>query len=296
MLALKSFALYLIASAASVTALPAALHPFLKPPGASRGPCPGLNILANHGFLPRDGKGLTLPILQQALSDAYNFSPDFTATVFAIQSNPVTGIAVPFALEDLKKHVPFVVEHDASISRNDFATSRSGDNYSYNRTLFANSLQYVRDLGFTELNSTAMAHIRHLRETQSEMYNPQFSYGRLSVNPDGSLVVDPSMPEFFALGEAAFILDLFGSNNGLADSDTSMAQIAWMFTTESFPSGYKPPAVQATLTTALARAAEIKGQLASLPPIPKDVAAKYWNTDFSKKLALQLGGSLLDMS
>ncbi|KZV85624.1 hypothetical protein EXIGLDRAFT_775354 [Exidia glandulosa HHB12029] len=33
-----------------------AAHPFMKPTkGQMRGPCPGMNTLANHGYLPRSG-------------------------------------------------------------------------------------------------------------------------------------------------------------------------------------------------------------------------------------------------
>jgi hypothetical protein len=294
MVQITSIAICVLAAASVASAAPAARHPFFRPAGASRGPCPALNILANHGLLPRDGRNITLEKLQSGLLEGFNFTPETTAIVFSIQNNPVTGLnKESFALEEIKKHTPFVVEHDASISRNDFDTSKVNDNFSFNRTLFANTMQYVMDLGFKELNSTAMAHVRHLRETQSQIYNPKFAYGRLDVNPDGSLVVDPSKQEFFAMGEAAFILDMFGSNNGLPDSDTSMAQIAWMFATESFPIGYKKPSIEVTLPTVLARAAEIKGTLLSLPPIPKDVAAKYWNKDFSKSVVLSLADALL---
>ena len=33
-------------------------------PGDSRSPCPALNCLANHGYLPRDGKNITPEVLQ----------------------------------------------------------------------------------------------------------------------------------------------------------------------------------------------------------------------------------------
>jgi hypothetical protein len=42
-------------------------HSFIPPDfenGAQRGPCPGLNALANHGYIPRDGiVGASLPDL-----------------------------------------------------------------------------------------------------------------------------------------------------------------------------------------------------------------------------------------
>ena len=35
-----------------------------------RAPCPGLNALANQGYLPRDGKNITHPRLEAALMEA----------------------------------------------------------------------------------------------------------------------------------------------------------------------------------------------------------------------------------
>ncbi|KAF7362906.1 Cloroperoxidase [Mycena venus] len=31
-----------------------------------RAPCPGLNTLANHGYLPRDGRNITVPMIVQS--------------------------------------------------------------------------------------------------------------------------------------------------------------------------------------------------------------------------------------
>ncbi len=36
-------------------------------PNDSRSPCPALNALANHGYLPRDGKDITPEVLQRAV-------------------------------------------------------------------------------------------------------------------------------------------------------------------------------------------------------------------------------------
>jgi hypothetical protein len=36
-------------------------------PNDSRSPCPALNALANHGYLPRDGKDISPDVLQRAL-------------------------------------------------------------------------------------------------------------------------------------------------------------------------------------------------------------------------------------
>jgi hypothetical protein len=64
---------------ASITTSVSAFPQFIPPsqiPGAVRSPCPGLNSLANHGFLPRDGKNISLPVLFAACQGA----PPFTRT------------------------------------------------------------------------------------------------------------------------------------------------------------------------------------------------------------------------
>lgn len=59
-------------------------------PFVVRGPCPMMNTLANHAFLPHNGSGITLPVLTAALGDALNFDAALAATMFqaAIIANP----------------------------------------------------------------------------------------------------------------------------------------------------------------------------------------------------------------
>ncbi|KAF9265085.1 Cloroperoxidase [Marasmius fiardii PR-910] len=51
-------------------------HPFIpsQTPNDSRSPCPALNALANHGYLPRSGKDIELRALLVALMTVYNVS------------------------------------------------------------------------------------------------------------------------------------------------------------------------------------------------------------------------------
>lgn len=54
-------------------------------PTDSRGPCPGLNLLANYGYLPRNGH-ITYAQALEACSRGFNMSPDLTTilSVFSI--------------------------------------------------------------------------------------------------------------------------------------------------------------------------------------------------------------------
>jgi hypothetical protein len=60
--------------------------PFQAPgPGDSRGPCPGLNLLANHGYLPRNGY-VNFGQVLEATSRGFNMGTDLAAvlTTFAV--------------------------------------------------------------------------------------------------------------------------------------------------------------------------------------------------------------------
>lgn len=118
--------------------------PAWTPPGPNdlRSPCPGLNSLANHGFLPHDGKGLTIPILIKGLQDGINVGPDFSTAIGAagLLSVPNNPLATSFTLKDIRKH-NFPIEHDASLSRADFNLN-NGDNWMFNQSIFDTVLKY----------------------------------------------------------------------------------------------------------------------------------------------------------
>lgn len=64
--------------AASPIASPAALKPYVKPKSTdSRSPCPMLNTLANHGYLPHDGRNITAQDIGNAIFEATNWHADF---------------------------------------------------------------------------------------------------------------------------------------------------------------------------------------------------------------------------
>lgn len=84
-----------------------------------RSPCPGLNALANHNFIHRSGRNMTIPHLLKGLAAGMNMGADFTTVVggagLLASADPASGA---FDLNDLNQH-NFPVEHDASASRQD---------------------------------------------------------------------------------------------------------------------------------------------------------------------------------
>lgn len=139
---LPLFSLLTLASSQSFT--------IWTPPGPDdlRSPCPGLNSLANHGFIPHDGKGLTIPILIKGLKDGLNVGADFSTVIggAGLLSVPSSPLATSFTLKDIRKH-NFPIEHDASLSRADFNLD-NGDNWMFNQSIFDTVLAYYD--GMTE--------------------------------------------------------------------------------------------------------------------------------------------------
>lgn len=73
-----------------------------------------LNTLANHGFLPHNGKDITEDQTVNALWTALNVNQSLGQFLFsaAITTNP-TPNATTFSLDDLDRHN--ILEHDASL-------------------------------------------------------------------------------------------------------------------------------------------------------------------------------------
>ena len=73
-----------------------------------------LNTLANHGFLPHNGKNITEEITVNALHDALNINKTLGKFLFdfAVGTNPVKNSTF-YDLDHLSRHN--VLEHDASL-------------------------------------------------------------------------------------------------------------------------------------------------------------------------------------
>jgi hypothetical protein len=74
-----------------------------------------LNTLANHGFLPHDGKRITQNETVSALNSALNFSPELGVFLheFASSTNPEPN-ATWWNIAHLSNHSH--LEHDASLT------------------------------------------------------------------------------------------------------------------------------------------------------------------------------------
>ncbi|KAJ4325971.1 hypothetical protein N0V94_000336 [Neodidymelliopsis sp. IMI 364377] len=143
------------------------------PPSSTdlRSPCPGLNSLANHGIIPRDGRNLTVPLLVERLGAALLLSPETAMTVsldgMRTSSDPASK---SFTLDDLNKHN--IIEHDGSLSRQDH---NLGGTRQFDPEVFKETLGYFD--GKEEVGIEDLARVRWGRIQTSKNLNEEFVYG-----------------------------------------------------------------------------------------------------------------------
>ncbi|KAH6905561.1 Chloroperoxidase [Coprinopsis sp. MPI-PUGE-AT-0042] len=137
-----------------------AAHPYIAPgPGDQRGPCPGLNVLANHGYLPRTGVATPAQIIE-AVQEGFNMH--YTAArVAAYGAHLLNGNQVSDLLSIGGKthltgpspappahaggnNVHNTCEGDVSLSR---ADAYFGDGHSFNQTIFDKFIEYSEMYG-----------------------------------------------------------------------------------------------------------------------------------------------------
>ncbi|KXH60531.1 hypothetical protein CNYM01_00008 [Colletotrichum nymphaeae SA-01] len=143
-------------------------------PGDLRAPCPTLNTLANHGFLPHDGRNITLDVVIKGLKDAMNIGEDLATAAFtpALKHN--------------------VIEHDGSLSRRDMYFDPSNR---FDKATFDSFVAYFGDA--TTINTSDMANARARHALAMSRINPTFT------------LPESSAPLF--LGEASLMLAVWGS-------------------------------------------------------------------------------------
>ncbi|KAJ3515015.1 heme-thiolate peroxidase [Coprinellus aureogranulatus] len=212
-------------------------------PGDIRGPCPGLNTLASHGYLPRDGVATPAQIIQ-AVQEGFNMD-SITArfTTYAahlVDGNLVTDLlsiggktsktgedtGPPAIIGGLNTHAVF--EGDASMTRGD---DFFGDNHSFNQTLFDQFVEYSNTYGGGTYNLTVAGHLRQRRVEQSIATNPQFDF---------------TAPRFFtAYAESTFPYTFFvdGRITDRLTAGLDMTNATLFFRDSKFPDDfYRPPA------------------------------------------------------
>ncbi|KAK1832933.1 Chloroperoxidase [Podospora conica] len=193
-----------------------------KPPGAYdvRGPCPMLNSLTNHGFLPHHGKDLTRTAVSNALFDALHVNHTLGSFLFdfGLLTSPSPN-ATTWSLNDLGAHN--VLEHDASLSRSD---AYFGSPLTFNQSVFDETKGYWGPGEVVDVRMAADARAGRIGE--SRRVNPEFELSELGSE--------------FAFGESvAYVLFLGDAERGVANR----TWVEWFFEHEELPRhfGWKRP-------------------------------------------------------
>ncbi|KAL4860299.1 Chloroperoxidase [Aspergillus spectabilis] len=134
--------------------------------------------MANHGFLPRSGRDISLADFQKAILAAYNYHPETLDQAFqqAIDFKlSTTGNASTFHLSDLNLHD--AIEHDGSLSRSDF---NLGDNHSFDPEVFAG---VAANLGLYDAGVDCEADLYVVVETAAKARALRFQEAK-RLNPD----------------------------------------------------------------------------------------------------------------
>ncbi|KAK7969976.1 hypothetical protein PG996_001585 [Apiospora saccharicola] len=242
---------FLLAVSAAMVATPARAHSSANewsPPGPGdvRGPCPGLNTLANHGFLPRDGLDIDADTLSSALMKSLNAEPLLADLFFAgaITTNPAPN-ATTFSLSDLTHHN--ILEHDGSLSRQDAHYGRPD---LLDPTVFAKTLSHFPD---PVVNLTQAAWARRARIEMSNRTNPEFALSAIANRN--------------SLLETAIYLIVFGDRDA---ASVPKETLVYFFENERFPPGWERAEKAITLDELQQMAGRVANATTSESVSPQD--------------------------
>ncbi|SPC65793.1 uncharacterized protein UHOD_04870 [Ustilago sp. UG-2017b] len=225
-------------------------HPWQPPPpGAKRGPCPGLNTIANHGYLPRDG--IVNPIeLLVGTFQGLSLSPDLAAILAGISFVGLgdllqmkLSIGDRYGLGSGLSHHG-ILEGDGSVTRQDHYWGNSWDADPDLVNMFINE---TNTYGNGNVDVWSLAHSRYRAWNHGRKNNPEFDF-----NPWRMLV---------AYAESGFVHEAL--RGSYLKFDESMIR-SW-FLQERFPKGWSKRLVPISTPEILAWAAIV---LAAKPTVP----------------------------
>lgn len=194
--------------------------------GDFRGPCPGLNTAANHGYLPHNGIA-TFAQFVQAQMDLYGVGLDLAVLLCTVaipldgdiittkmsiggdatsQTAALGAAQAPYAKEGgLIVHNTF--EADTSLTRDDVYLA-NGNNYDFNGTLFKMMTDTCQQTSGGLYDRKCMSLYRKQRYDQSRATNPNFYFGIKSL---------------LLFGASSFLYELMPTAGGQPDFATISA-------------------------------------------------------------------------
>lgn len=149
-------------------------------PNDSRGPCPGLNLLANYGYLPRNGL-VNFGQVLTAVSRGFNMAADVAAvlSVFAVITDGDIATeswylgAGPGSVGGLNRHS--TVEADISPNREDFYNG-CGDNHHLSSRMFKQNVAFAKASASKQFDIGVMGSQYAAQASFSKANNPYIYY------------------------------------------------------------------------------------------------------------------------
>ncbi|KAF2749999.1 hypothetical protein M011DRAFT_492975 [Sporormia fimetaria CBS 119925] len=224
-------------------------------PGDSRGPCPGLNLLANHGYLPRNGK-VTFGQVVQATARGFNMGADL-ATVLATFAVLTDGDIVnesfylgspPGKVGGLNRHS--TVETDVSVHREDYYNG-CGDNHHLSSRLWKQNVAIVARSQSKLFDMENMAQQYAANARFSQINNPYLYYFPFPMIV--SLGAFAFYPNFFSNGTyGAGGVPNYESVSSIVGAEYDDRTREFKYVPERFPPNWYRRAVPYTAANALA--------------------------------------------
>ncbi|BEI84632.1 hypothetical protein CcaverHIS002_0500330 [Cutaneotrichosporon cavernicola] len=225
-------------------------HPWIAPgPGDLRGPCPGLNTAANHGYLPRNGVVNPVQLFVGAFH-ALALSPDLCAVLAAISflfKGDMTTLTLSIGTRNglgdgLAGHG--VLEGDASVTRQD---ANLGNQWVVDKGRFDLFIKEMDQYGGGDVTPYSLAQSRYRAWQYSRKNNARFDF-----NPWRMVV---------AYGESGFVMQNLRGDNIHFTKDMAYH---W-FMLERFPPGWCKRKIPMTVPEILAWAVLIEALKPTLP-------------------------------
>ncbi|KAF4587179.1 hypothetical protein GQ602_003872 [Ophiocordyceps camponoti-floridani] len=140
--------------------------------GDSRSSCPGLNALANHGFIPHNGKDLTMTTLIVGCYEGLGISPETSALITA---DGMSEAGIPFDtvfnLERVHSQ-QWGIEHDVSFGRND---SGHGDLTLLDKASWDLTLKVLDGCGYGDVPCWGKAKVARIEQEKTRFPGSDYS-------------------------------------------------------------------------------------------------------------------------
>jgi len=205
-----------------------------------RAPCPALNTLANHGYIPRDGRNLNFIQLVRVQCEVFNMSIPLAASL-AFEAVFLCGNGLTVDLRQLRKHN--AIEHDASLSRDD--VDLTGNSWSVDPKLVAKMIaEYSSPEGLTFKD---MARVRVKREKMLANVTKRLDWTHNKI----------------ALGEACLTIGIWGLGGGddMTKRVVPISRLRSFFLDEKLPDGWQRPLHQLGFLTTLDMGGKLRAEM-----------------------------------